>query len=331
VTSASTGLDAGRVPPRTVPWRGELWQGYPVRSMLEDRILRLFLVFAIPPCALAQTGPVKLNVAAVQFRSSFDVQENRRRIVETLERLAKQGVNVAAFPECALTGYREDAMTARAEEVMAAEKEIRATCRSHKIAAVVGSIYRINGHTYDTAVVFDSRGELRERYGKVMLAGEKWATPGNHVAFFELEGVPSTVIICHDERYPELVRLPALCGARVVYYISCESGMAEELKLAPYRAQMMARAAENTVYVIAANAPANSKDNSGSHGQSRIIRDDGNILKEASIFGDEVLVEGLEIKLKPDRLFTPPPEGVMAGWWQQGMAWMLANRTRKLD
>ena len=60
-----------------------------------------------------------------------------------------------------------------------------------------------------------------------MLAGEKWATPGNHIAFFELEGVPSTVIICHDERYPELVRLPAIQVVRVVYY-SCESAMAEE-------------------------------------------------------------------------------------------------------
>ena len=69
----------------------------------------------------------------------------------------------------------------------------------------------------------------------MMLAGEKWATPGNHIAFFELEGVPSTVIICHDERYPELVRLPAIQVVRVVYYISCESAMAAEGKLAPYR------------------------------------------------------------------------------------------------
>ena len=151
---------------------------------------------------------------------------------------------------------------------------------------MVGSIYRVNGRTYDTAVVFDSRGELVERYGKVMLAGEKWATPGNHIAFFELEGVPSTVIICHDERYPELVRLPAIQGVRVVYYISCESAMAEEGKLAPYRAQLMARAVENTVYIVAANAPGNVKDNSGSHGQSRIIQDDGNILKEASFYGE---------------------------------------------
>ena len=65
------------------------------------------------------------------------------------------------------------------------------------------------------------------------------------MAFFELEGAPSTVIVCHDERYPELVRLPAIAGARIIYYVSSESGISEESKLAPYRAQMMARAVEN--------------------------------------------------------------------------------------
>jgi predicted amidohydrolase len=298
--------------------------------MAGNPVFRFLVLLVVASSALGQTAPVKVKVAAVQFRSSFDVTENRRRIVHTLERLAEQGVNVAAFPECALTGYRDDAMTTSAEEVSAAEEEIRQTCGTRKIAAVVGSIYRINGHTYDTAVVFGSRGDLRERYGKLMLAGEKWATSGNHIALFELEGVPSTVIICHDERYPELVRLPALCGARLVYYISSESGMAEEWKLKPYRAQMVARAVENTVYVVAANTPGNLNDNSGSHGQSRLIQDDGNILKEASFYGEDVLIESLEIKLKPDRL-APPLEGLMADWWRQGVDRMMAIRGRKLD
>ncbi len=293
-------------------------------ALLRIVLLLLFTASWVFP----QTAPVRLKVAAVQFRSSFDVTDNRRRIVETLEHLAGQGVNVAVFPECALTGYQTDVMPVGSEDVAAAEEEIRQTCRNRRIATVLGSIYRVNGRAYDTAVVFDSRGELVERYGKVMLAGEKWATPGNHIAFFELEGVPSTVIICHDERYPELVRLPALQGARLVYYISSESGMAEEWKLAPYRAQLMARAVENGVYIVAANTPGNVKDNTGSHGQSRIIQSDGNVLKEASIYGDDILVETLEIK--PGGL-SRPLEGLMADWWRQGVGWMLANRARKLD
>jgi predicted amidohydrolase len=52
-----------------------------------------------------------------------------------------------------------------------------------------------------------------------MIAGvpdENWATSGNHVAFFDPDGIPSTVIVCHDERYPELVRLSANAKAEVL-------------------------------------------------------------------------------------------------------------------
>ena len=132
----------------------------------------------------------------------------------------------------------------------------------------MGSVYKLNGKIYNTAVIFDSHGELIERYGKVYLAGEKWFTPGNHISYFELEGIPSTVMICHDERYPELVRLPAIQGARVVYYISHESGMRQESKIAPFRAQLMARAVENGLFIVSANAPASPQDLSGSHGQT---------------------------------------------------------------
>ena len=282
-------------------------------------------------CAIAALGaePVTLKVAAVQFRSSFDIEDNQRRILAAMERLAKDGVRVAAFPECALTGYQTKAGFHPDEaKVAAAEEQIRQAAKRLRIAVVVGSVYKVNGKTFDTAVVIDSRGEVVERYGKVMLAGEAWATPGNHVAYFELEGVASTVIICHDERYPELVRLPAIQGARVVYYISHESGMMSESKLAPYRAQLMARAVENGVFIVAANAPGNVADNSGSHGQSRLVAADGNVLREASIYGEDVLVETIRIELG---MLARPLKELNGDWWRAGVEAMMANRGRRLE
>jgi omega-amidase len=269
-----------------------------------------------------------LKVAAVQFRSSFVVRENSKRIEKYLRQLAADGVQVAVFPECALTGYDTGpAFSPSAAEITIAEGQLQQTCREVKIAAVIGSVYKINGRAYDAAVVFDSHGAIVERYGKVYLAGEQWATPGNHVAYFELEGVLSTVIICHDERYPELVRLPALKGARIIYYISSESGMREENKLLPYRAQVMARAVENGMFVVQANAPANP-DLSGSHGQSRIIATDGNVLKEASFFAEDILVETLNVQTGS---LQRPLEGLLGPWWSQGVESMMNNRHRQLE
>lgn len=278
---------------------------------------------------VAQDQPAELKVAAVQFRSSPTIEENATRMRDILGKLANDGVRVAVFPECALTRYnRDNILTAKAEDIAEAEEQIRRFCREKQISTVFGSVYKINGRAYNTAVVFNTRGQLIERYAKVYLAGEKWFTPGNHISFFELEGIPSTVMICHDERYPELVRLPAIQGARIVYYISHESGLREESKLAPYRAQLMARAVENRVFIVSANAPADPKDLSGSHGQSRIVNDDGNIVKEASFFGEEILIETL--KVKSAKLERPLKE-LMGGWWRQGVEFMMRHRQRVLD
>ena len=214
------------------------------------------------------------------------------------------------------------------EELATAEERIRSVCSAKRIAAVFGSAYKTNGRIYNTAVLFDSRGELIERYGKLYLASEKWFTPGNHISFFELEGIPSTVMICADEIHPELVRLPAIQGARIIYYISHESGLKLESKLAPYRAQLMARALENRVFIVGANAPANPEDLTGSHGQSRIVNTNGNVFQEASFFGEDILVETLEVK--PGRMQRPLKE-LLGGWWQQGVEIMMANRRKPLD
>jgi predicted amidohydrolase len=285
--------------------------------------------FLLSPLALAaQPAPVRLKVAAVQFRSSYHLAENLPRILEHLYRLAAQGVQVAVFPECALTGYdREAVLNATAAQLADAETVLGNACRQHRIAAIVGSVHKTANHIYNVALVIDSQGRLIERYAKVYLAGERWFTPGNHIAQFDLEGVPSTVIICHDERYPELTRLPAIDGARVVYYISHESPIELESKIAPYRAQLMARAVENNVHIVAANAPAN-RAGGGSHGHSRIVLPDGNILREAGIFTEETLVETLEIK--PGKL-TRPLEGALESWWRSGVEWMRANRSKPLD
>ena len=281
-----------------------------------------------PPPGVQERG-VTLKVAAVQFRSSPSLADNLKRILETLARLAAENVRVAVFPECALTSYTQAAaLAAKQEDVAAAEGQLQEACRRNGIAAIVGSVYKIHGKIFNTAVVINSQGELVERYGKVYLAGERWFTPGNHISYFELEGVPSTVMICHDERYPEMARLPAMQGARVVYYISHESGLREEAKVAPYRAQLMARAVENGVYIVSANAPASPRDLSGSHGQSRIVKPDGNVAMEAGFFSEDTLTDTLAIQ--PGRLRRPLDE-LMGAWWKDGLEEMLKNSHRVLE
>jgi predicted amidohydrolase len=260
-----------------------------------------------------------LKVAAVQFRSSRDLDNNVARLRDHIRRLGGQGVRVVVFPECALTGYFEDVVKATsAEQLAGAERQVADACREAGLYAIVGTPHRDGEKLYDSATVIDPSGKVIERYHKIQLA-EPWPTPGDHLSTFKVDGVPCSIIICHDERYPELVRLPVLAGARVVFYVSHESGVRQESKLGPYRAQVQARAVENTVYVVQANAPAND-DLSGSHGQSRVVAPDGNIVHEASMFGEEVVITELDLeRATAENAKRSLGRGPLSRWWEDGL------------
>ncbi len=263
--------------------------------------------------------PRSLKVAAVQFRSGRDLDKNVAGITARIRRLASEGVRVAVFPECALTGYFDDvARATTAEKLAKGEWQIAAACRDAGIYAVIGTPYRKGQKLFNSATVIDPSGRVIERYHKVQLA-ESWPEPGDHLSVFRVDGVPCSIIICHDERYPELVRLPVLAGSRVVIYLSHESGVRQEHKLGPYRAQIQARAVENSVYVVQANAPAND-DLSGSHGQSRVIAPDGRIVHEASMFAQEVVTADLDLrKATAENALRSLKRGPLADWWKEGV------------
>jgi predicted amidohydrolase len=253
------------------------------------------------------------------MRSSRDLVNNIDRIRTQLRQCARDGVRVAVFPECALTGYDNDLIPKlSAAQLADAERRVAQACREAGIYAVIGTPHRAGGKLYNSAVVIDPSGKVIERYHKIQLA-EGWPDPGDHLAVFRVDGVPCAVIICHDERYPELVRLPVLAGARVLFYLSHESGLRAEDKLGPYRAQIQARAVENTIFVVHANAPANP-DATGSHGQSRLIAPDGNLIREASLFREEVLSATLDLsKATAENAQRSLTRGPLARWWREGV------------
>jgi predicted amidohydrolase len=263
----------------------------------------------------------QLRVAAVQMRSSRDLDANIQKIEGYLKRCADDGVKVVVFPECALTGYfdNEFMQAFSAEQLANAERKLAKSCREHRIYAIVGTPHRDGDRLYNSAIVITPEGDVLARYHKVQLA-ESWPVAGEELIVFKIDGVPASIIVCHDERYPELVRLPVLAGARVIFYVSHESGLAHESKIAPYRAQIQARAVENTVYVVQANAPANA-DATGSHGQSRLIAPDGNLIDEASIFDEEVVTATLDMERATGRQAQQSVErGPLGDWWRAGVA-----------
>jgi predicted amidohydrolase len=76
---------------------------------------------------------------------------------------------------------------------------------------------------------------------------------------------------------------------------------------------------ENTVYVVHANAPANT-DTTGSHGQSRVVAPDGNVVQEASVFGEDVVAATLDLKKATvENAKRSLTRGPLTDWWKDGI------------
>jgi predicted amidohydrolase len=283
--------------------------------------LALWLSFALAlGAAEPPLPPQTMRVAAVQMRSARNLEANVEATRRSIAACARQGARVVVFPECSVSGYFDsDYMKSlTAERLAAAERAVAEACREHQVYAIVGLPVRDGTKLYNSALVIDPKGRVLERYHKLQLA-ESWPDAGDHLSVFPIDGVLCSIIICHDERYPELVRLPVLAGSRVVFYVSHESGLDRPDKINPYRAQIQARAVENGVYVVQANAPANA-DGSGSHGQSRVIAPDGNLVDEADVYGEGVVLATLRLDQSTGRLAeNSVRRGPLGDWWRAGV------------
>jgi predicted amidohydrolase len=243
---------------------------------------------------------MNLRVAACQILTYPDVRKSADKIIGWMAKASEQGVDVVAFPEASLCGYayeEEYWRKAKPEEFLAGERRIIEASREFDIAVVLGTAHWEDGKVFNSILAIDKGGKVRGRYSKTHLA-ESWPAPGRSLPVYSLAGVKSCFIICHDVRYPELVRLPAIAGAQICYFCSNESGLLAEYKLSAYRCMPVARATENGIFLVMANAPAdpdNLRSPSQSHGNSKIIHPNGNILKEAGYFEETLVICSIDI------------------------------------
>ena len=155
--------------------------------------------------------------------------------------------------------------------------QVAAACDTYNVYAIVGTPYYEDSIRYNADIVIGPDGQIIHRFYKMHEVSQvMW--DGNELAMFSIKGVPATIFICHDERYPELMRIPVYAGAKIGFYNSFESyDLSKEFN---YRCQIVGRAVENQSWVVSCNAPMGN-DSGGSHGQSRIIGPDGTVHAEA--------------------------------------------------
>jgi predicted amidohydrolase len=163
---------------------------------------------------------------------------------------------------------------------------------------LVGSLTFAGRKRFNSLVVFDRRGRTVFCYSKIHLTARdaRFFTPGNALAFFHLAGVPCTAIICHERRYPELVRLPVMLGAQIVFHANAGLDSLPVSKSKRHgRDGIPIRAFENEVYYVFANSVGRQGAGRWSAGDSKIVAPDSRLLALANNRDETVIQAKLDL------------------------------------
>lgn len=277
--------------------------------------------------------PQVLQVSCVQLHWARGLEENRRKTLEYIARAAAEGSRVVLFPEASLTGYYFPEVVELAPgQVQEALDQTRAAAAGHGIWVIAGSIRRTADRFLNLAHVIAPDGRIVHEYAKVHMAGRDEKTHcrgGDKVSLFEIDGVPCTLVICRDGRHPELYRLPAMAGARILFHPSCSSDEVEAVtwKRTSGRAQQPVGPSTRIFHCVA-NTVGQSPDGRQSSSGGSFIREPAGLpLAEAGWYQEEMITAVLDLtratgSYARDSLASPP---FLRRHWEEMLAAVKAR------
>jgi predicted amidohydrolase len=240
-----------------------------------------------------------MRVAAVQINATADVERNLERAERLVRAAAGDGAELVALPEKwnLLGGASE--LRAGAESLDGRSlTSAAAWARELGIFLLAGSIAeRVAGadRLANTSVLLDPHGSAIATYRKIHMfdvdvGGVRYREseserPGEEIVVAEIEAggeaVSLGMSICYDLRFPELYRILAVRGARI---LAIPSAFTTTTGRDHWDVLLRARAIENQAFVLAPGQVGEAPPEYDSYGHSAIVDPWGRVLAQA---GDE--------------------------------------------
>jgi deaminated glutathione amidase len=265
-----------------------------------------------------------VKVAAVQLNSTADQVANMAAADRHTRAAAADGAELIVLPEKWTAMGSEQNLLAGAETLHgAAIGWARAIARELGVDLVAGSILeRVPGQEKlaNTCVHVSPNGDVLAVYRKlhmfdVEVGGHSYREsaleePGEEIVLSRSAGgVELGLSICYDLRFPELYRILAVRGARV---LTLPAAFTLATTRDHWSTLVRARAIENQAFVIAANQVGEHPAGQHSGGRSMIVDPWGVVLAQAAdteghIVADLDLQRQLEIRAKLPSLANRRP------------------------
>jgi predicted amidohydrolase len=234
-----------------------------------------------------------MRTAAVQLNSTDDKERNMATADRLVRDAAADGADLVVLPEkFNVLGEHDDYV--RGAETLDGPTITwaRDVARELGIDLVAGSIVeRREGREKlgNTSVHVGPDGELRAVYRKihmfdVVVGGIEYREsaseePGDEIVLSDAgDGTPLGLTVCYDLRFPELFRILAIRGARVV---TLPAAFTKVTGQAHWEILIRARAIENQAFVVAADQIGTHPPDKESFGGSMIVDPWGEVLARA--------------------------------------------------
>jgi deaminated glutathione amidase len=247
-----------------------------------------------------------MRAAAVQLNSTEDKDRNLAAADRLTRKAASDGAVLVVLPEKfnvlgTADDYRRGAEALDGPTIGWA----RNSARDLGIDLVAGSIVeRREGRDKlsNTSVHVGPDGEIKAVYRKihmfdVVVGGQTYRESeteeaGDDVVLSETaEGVPLGLTVCYDLRFPELFRILAVKGARI---LSVPAAFTKVTGQAHWDVLIRARAIENQAFVVAADQTGTHPPDKESFGGSTIVGPWGEVLGRAGE-GEAVVAANLDL------------------------------------
>jgi deaminated glutathione amidase len=234
-----------------------------------------------------------VRVAAVQLNATADQAANLAVADRLTRAAAVDGASLIVLPEKWAAMGAENDLRAAAEPLDGQVlRWARATARELGVDLIAGSfLERVPGQEKlsNTSVHVSPDGEILALYRKlhmfdVEVGGRSYREsalerPGDEIVLSKsADGVELGLSICYDLRFPELYRILALRGARVV---SVPAAFTLATTRDHWETLVRARAIENQAFMIAANQIGTHPGGYESGGRSMIVDPWGVVLAQA--------------------------------------------------
>jgi predicted amidohydrolase len=248
-----------------------------------------------------------MQVGYLQFCPAFGETSRNLEAVERIATEHARGVDLLVLPELATSGYlflSRNEVRQHAEPATGGPTHrcLEKISRDLRAVVISGFAEREGERLFNSALLLRPDGSSHVyRKAQLFLNEKDWFDPGDS----PLEPVSAAdtdlgLMICFDWYYPEVARLLALRGARILCHPS-------NLVLPHCPEAMRTRCLENRVYAITANRTGTDRrgDRSLSFiGSSQVVGPDGRVLLRAPSEGTHVGIVEIDPEKAADKNLT---------------------------